>query len=181
MYKCRDKLREPDVAVKDEDETVLHLRFLWIPYKAEHFYFELVLMALKVAQAGLFILFTTQVGQTLFLLLVTAVGAVAINSLCPFLETWNNVLAVAAQWAIGALSLLVLIKELLLTRATPDSADINSVDVLMICAFWAVPVIFIAQVGVEFSDRICAGLVRDARRAAAGGVSRVLGASTRLQ
>jgi len=97
-------------AVRDEDRTIAHLRFLWEPYVPRYYAFEVFEQARKLAQTSLVTLVPNgSAAQIVVQLIISFVAISVLSGLRPYRRADDNTLATFAQWVIFAVAFISLV------------------------------------------------------------------------
>jgi hypothetical protein len=97
-------------AMRDEDKSIAHLRFLFRSYHPRFYWFEIFELLRKLAQISLLVFVTPgSTIQVIFELAMTFVVIAVLSGLRPYVNGNDTFLAVAAQWTIFAVAFLALL------------------------------------------------------------------------
>ena len=135
------------MAVREKDRSIMHSRFLWRPYKPAFWWVEVFELGRKLAQTSVIVFVGSGQPelQAVYQLVITIVSVVLMNTLMPYAERSNNLLAIASLWVIFSISFLALIKQL----STGRVYDRDAIDGFMIALFFLVPFIAVSQIVAE--------------------------------
>lgn len=153
-----DKLDKVAEAMRTQDRSIAYLHFLWQPYRARYYWFEIFELVRKLFQTSIVVFIAPGTSpQIVFQLLVTVVSVVIINSLVPYIEVKHNLLAVTAQWCIFGISLVTLLTKFNRASITNVGTAVgeynqNSLDQFMVFLFFVVPVMAIVFVILQIIE-----------------------------
>jgi hypothetical protein len=110
MWRVRDKLNPPTApntsletitTLRDQDQTLAPLRFLFVPYLPRFYFWEVIELYRRIAFIGLLPLLSTHVDRRAAIGILLAIVSVAVyGELEPFQRRSTDILARSAQYSI---------------------------------------------------------------------------------